>query len=111
MNFEQVILRLLLQFPSHTFLQNKIREFIEEALENTLLRFDFASFLIPPLMEIATASPPSALHANAYEILSFINENSNKHGNLKEIILPSDFISFIELSIKPRAKMLKSFFY
>lgn len=78
-HFTQIIIRMLVQFPFHTFLQRTAQSFLQAALQNPYLHDSVLSDIIPAFSAEVNNGQPSAFRAMAIEFLPQIEEELSKN--------------------------------
>lgn len=109
-HIEETVLRLLIQFPGHTFLQNALLSLCSNALEIPEMRFVFAKALISPLIDKSKEESEGKLFMEftCKFIQKALDVGKNNKIFLNEINEMEGFTTFCKDVIKKRKKLIKN---
>ncbi|KAK8875342.1 hypothetical protein M9Y10_005507 [Tritrichomonas musculus] len=109
-HIEETVLRLLIQFPGHTFLQNSLLSLCFNAFEIPQMRLFFAKALISPLINESKKEPEGRFFIGfTCEIIQkalYIGQNDKKFLNI--IKQMEGFNNFLNDVMRKRNKLIKN---
>ncbi|OHT15661.1 hypothetical protein TRFO_42400 [Tritrichomonas foetus] len=108
-NIHEVLLRLLLQFPDHTFLHNAIIRFFKEALAFPEFSKSLIENLLNPLVLEGVNSEHTVLVGTSYECISLVLAEAKTNTDLINVLkdIP-EFVKFVKDVVVDRIKLIKN---
>lgn len=108
-NLHEALLRLLLQFPSNTFLHQAILYIFKEAIEFPEFQKLFIENLVIPLVLEGTSSDSTVLVGTSFEIISKTLGFSKSSPDIVKFLKDfPEFMSFVKDVVFDRLKLIKN---
>jgi hypothetical protein len=108
MSLGEILLRLMMQFPGHTFLQGAVVKFIVQALQKEKLRDRVTNLLLEPLLFEGRMGGDPALRSAAVAVVGeAVRIAGNDKGYRRFLFGRPRFEQFFEKWMKPRMKVVR----